>query len=115
MSGRDHANAIMKDYRKAAEDFARHVKTKYGDRIERVVLYGSVARGDHRTDSDVDLLIVTPGDRIALQEDLSGDMIEFLVREGIVIAPLVVTSTESQGLLATGFGREVAREGFVIA
>ena len=30
----------------------------YGDRLDRVVLYGSHARGDARPDSDVDLLVV---------------------------------------------------------
>jgi uncharacterized protein len=29
----------------------------YGDRLERVVLYGSRARGDHRPDSDYDLAV----------------------------------------------------------
>ncbi len=34
----------------------------YGDRLDRVVLYGSYARGDARPDSDVDLLVVLHGD-----------------------------------------------------
>ncbi len=34
----------------------------YGDRLARVVLYGSQARGDARPDSDVDLLVVLHGD-----------------------------------------------------
>ena|SRR5258708_940029 len=29
----------------------------YGDRIERVVLYGSRARGDHQPDSDYDIAV----------------------------------------------------------
>jgi predicted nucleotidyltransferase len=29
----------------------------YGDRLERVVLYGSRARGDHRPDSDYDIAV----------------------------------------------------------
>jgi predicted nucleotidyltransferase len=29
----------------------------YGDRLERVVLYGSRARGDHRADSDYDIAV----------------------------------------------------------
>lgn len=34
------------------------VKTVYGDRLVSVVVYGSVARGTMRFDSDVDLLVV---------------------------------------------------------
>lgn len=30
----------------------------YGDRLDRIVLYGSYARGNARPDSDVDLLVV---------------------------------------------------------
>ena len=33
-----------------------------GDRLDRVVLYGSYARGDARPDSDVDLLVALHGD-----------------------------------------------------
>jgi len=34
----------------------------YGDRLVRVILYGSQARGDARDDSDVDLLFVLRGE-----------------------------------------------------
>ncbi|HJU16297.1 MAG TPA: nucleotidyltransferase domain-containing protein [Stellaceae bacterium] len=33
----------------------------YGERIERVVLYGSRARGDHRPDSDYDIAVFIRG------------------------------------------------------
>lgn len=34
----------------------------YGERLVRLVLYGSVARGEARPDSDVDVLVVLRGD-----------------------------------------------------
>ncbi len=40
----------------------------YGERLDRVILYGSHARGDAREDSDVDLLVVLRGDYDAYAE-----------------------------------------------
>ena len=44
---------ILKRFRDALDEM-------YGDRLERVVLYGSRARGDAREDSDVDLFFDHP-------------------------------------------------------
>lgn len=41
-----------------AEGVAQDVARLLGDRLLRVVLYGSWARGDARVDSDVDILVV---------------------------------------------------------
>ncbi len=35
----------------------RDLERTYGDRLERVVLFGSRARGDHREDSDYDVAV----------------------------------------------------------
>jgi microcompartment protein CcmK/EutM len=51
------------DHRGAAVDFARRVRERYGDVVETVLLYGSVARNEARgRDSDVDLLVVLVDD-----------------------------------------------------
>ncbi len=41
--------------------FRAALKSAFGDRIERVVLYGSRARGDARPDSDYDVAIFLRG------------------------------------------------------
>ena len=105
----------MKDYRKIAEDFARHLKAKYGDRIERIVLFGSVARGGYREHSDIDLLVVTAGDWLHLQSDLAHEAVDVLLNDGVVVSPLVISSEEAARLPGTGFGRELAREGLAVA
>ena len=47
--------------------FRAAVAELYGDRVERVVLYGSRARGDARPDSDYDVAVFLRGmtDRVA--------------------------------------------------
>ena len=37
------------------------LRALYGDRLKRVILYGSRARGDHRPDSDYDLIAILNG------------------------------------------------------
>ncbi|WP_247232934.1 nucleotidyltransferase domain-containing protein [Telluribacter sp. SYSU D00476] len=34
------------------------LREHYGERLEKVILYGSYARGDYHSESDVDLLVV---------------------------------------------------------
>ena len=50
MPARTIDDPILKRFRAALDEL-------YGDRIERVVLYGSRARGDHRPDSDYDVAV----------------------------------------------------------
>ena len=48
----------LAEARHEASVVARHARTFYGSRLKSVWLYGSRARGDHRPDSDQDLLLV---------------------------------------------------------
>jgi len=42
-------------------ELRRHFETLYGDRLVRMVLYGSQARGDAEPGSDIDVLVVLKG------------------------------------------------------
>jgi predicted nucleotidyltransferase len=50
MSGTPADDPILKRFRAALDEI-------YGDRLERVVLFGSRARGDARADSDYDVAV----------------------------------------------------------
>jgi uncharacterized protein len=41
-----------------AREFAEKVRDLYGDRLDKVVLFGSYARGEQHEESDVDFLVV---------------------------------------------------------
>jgi len=45
----------------AMRRFAAAVRALYGDRVERIVLYGSRARGDARAESDWDVAVFLRG------------------------------------------------------
>ena len=45
--------------RESLARFLEQLEAECGDRVQRVVLFGSRARGDHEDESDVDMLVVT--------------------------------------------------------
>ena len=52
--------SLNQKYRNAAEELARRVASDLGNKVDSVVLYRSVARGEARQDSDIDILVVSP-------------------------------------------------------
>jgi predicted nucleotidyltransferase len=49
---------IQEKYKRPVEEFVRRALEKYGDKIDKIILFGSVARGEARDESDVDILVV---------------------------------------------------------
>ena len=49
---------VLARYQKALDEFLRRVLDKYRDKIEGIILFGSVVRGEARGDSDIDFLVV---------------------------------------------------------
>jgi len=49
---------IQEKYRKDADEFVRRALKNYSKQIESIILFGFVARGDAREDSDIDILVI---------------------------------------------------------
>jgi|CXWL01.1.fsa_nt_gi predicted nucleotidyltransferase len=95
----------------ALKAIADRLRERYG--AERVLVYGSVARGTPTEHSDIDLLIVAPtterfyermGSALAVVRDIS---------RGLPLAPIVLTSEELSVRLARGdqFIQEIVETG----
>lgn len=90
----------------------------YGEQIVKIVLYGSYARGDYDSESDVDIVALVHGDRKELQKqlrrvwDISGDLeLEF----GTVLSPTVIPYEEfEQYKNDLPYYRNIVKEGVEI-
>jgi predicted nucleotidyltransferase len=49
---------LQRRYQNVIAEFLKRTLEKYRDRIERIILFGSVARGTAGEDSDIDILVV---------------------------------------------------------
>ncbi|MHA1364237.1 MAG: nucleotidyltransferase domain-containing protein [Candidatus Freyarchaeota archaeon] len=67
-------------------EFAERVKKKYKDKIEKIVLFGSLARGEHRETSDTDLLVITSGNSFDMQKRLSEVAVDVLLENGVYVS-----------------------------
>lgn len=67
--------SVEPPWRQAVEEFKEGVRSLYGDRLHKVVLFGSHARGEAGEASDIDLLVVLEGEVNPVREiDRMGDL-----------------------------------------
>lgn len=72
-------------------------RTYYGDNIVGIFLYGSYARGDYDTESDIDITAVVKGERLDLQNTLKkiwDDSADIGLEHDVVISPTVILYEE---------------------
>ena len=98
------ADPILKRFRAALD-------TLYGDRIERVVLFGSRARGDAREDSDYDVAVFLRGlaDRWQEVDRIVPLVTDILYEDGAFIHALPHRAGSYED--RTPLMREIRREG----
>ena len=87
----------------------------YGEKLERVVLFGSQARGDVRADSDIDLLILlkNPFDYSTESNRISFLIADICLQYSVLISCAFATSEQFQHR-NSGFFRNVRAEGVAV-
>lgn len=96
-----------------AEDFAKRMEKRHPG-IERVFLFGSVARREDKEGSDIDLLVVSKGDRFALRNDIMKDVVDTLLKTGIYVSVKTISEKEYKDLKNTFFISEIEKSGVLI-
>lgn len=97
---------MQEPYKSLLEKLTKLLQEEFQDRLVSVVLYGSVARGDNRKDSDIDLLLVikdlpkTKTERVILFDKVErklDDDIMRLMDEGyyVTFSPVLKTPEEA--------------------
>ena len=102
--------------RQIAERLKELVLQSQGDRVRRIILFGSRARGDARPDSDYDLLVILrqldPGRRHAMLVDLY----QLFSGVGVTVEPHVMGEEEFEETrdVIGGLAYPAVKEGVVL-
>jgi len=106
---------IQKKYRGAVEEFVRRVLGRYRDKIDSIILFGSVARGEAKEDSDIDVLIVVKKEDFKLRRALIGVAFDILLETGNDISVKVLSKNEFEDRRDFSFLRNIISEGVKLA
>jgi len=85
-------------------------------RAEKVILFGSYARGEETADSDVDILVVAPTKERFFQRMATVRRLIRGLRDGFPVAPIVLTvrELEKRQKLGDPFVREILETGILL-
>lgn len=98
--------------------FNEKVKEVLGNRLKKIILYGSYARGDFNNSSDVDIMILTDCTFEEIEEyrDIISDIaFDIELENGIVISPIIKNIDKYNARVnIVPFYKNVQKEGVVL-
>jgi len=98
------------DRKKIAIEFANSLNHL---EIEKIILYGSVARGDDTKESDIDILILTT-DEDKIEDDVFDISTDLLLKTNEYISPMITHIKHYEKYKTTSFYSNVNKEGIII-
>lgn len=106
-------NAMGRRHEAAVEEFVRRVEAADLPTVDRLVLFGSVARNDERDDSDVDVLAVLeePDDDREVEEALRDVAYDVMLETGVNVSVHAVTADNLEARGDHPFFETVLAEG----
>lgn len=106
---------IQAEYREAVAEFVKRVEKDHQDQVESIILFGSVARGEAREESDVDILIVIKKEDFRLRRLFIGTAFDILLETGKNISVKVISQEDLQRGENFSFLKNVINDGVKIA
>ena len=96
--------------------FVRQIAADYADEVLSITLYGSQARGDADTESDIDLFIVVRQDTSALRQALADLAWEVQFEHDVVISDIIRNMDQLVRMQTWRFPyyQSIEREGIVL-
>lgn len=93
-----------------AIDFANSLNHK---EIEKIILFGSVVRGEDNEESDIDILIITT-DEDKIEDEVYRKVMDFLLKTMVYISAKIIPIKDYEKFKNLPFFVNVAKEGVII-
>ena len=97
-----------------AKKFADAVLKNFGDKIENIILFGSVARGMSNEESDIDILVIIKEEDFRIRRELIGMAFKVLLKTHNDISVKVLSKRDFDAAVNISFIRHIRSEGIPI-
>jgi len=91
--------------------FIAEIRDRYRDRIKKVILFGSYAKGTQTPQSDIDLLIVIDREDFKLRRAIVDLSFDYFMEYRVDISPKVISMDDFEENLSYPFMKAVVEEG----
>jgi len=107
---------VTVSYAKAVEQLRNRLVRELGDKIDSIVLYGSVAKNTASEESDIDVLVVARDDEIGLYDKISKIRTQVDLENNTLTALVYMTCEELEHYTKLGspFVKSVSEEGMIL-
>jgi predicted nucleotidyltransferase len=105
---------LTKNYKLTLKDLKERLIKELGEKLDSLVLYGSVARGDYGRESDIDILVILKDKKL---EDIASDIrYDIDIKNSTVTTFFLCTPPEIEKIIQQGFPfiNNVLKEGKII-
>jgi len=107
---------LQRNEQQAVSSFLDRLQHQLRDRVQQVVLFGSKARGDSRSWSDIDVLIVVDREDWRLSHAISDLAADVSLECDVLLGPRVIGRERWERTKQRGYGlyQSVAAEGILL-
>lgn len=101
----------MNKRKQIAKEFAETIKS---DKIKQITLFGSVARGEDTSDSDIDILIVS-NNKKDIETQINDTAFQIILEKQEVISPHIASESKLNQIKDYSFMKNIRRDGIDIS
>jgi len=96
--------------KQVAMEFANYIKH---DKIDKILLFGSVARGDDDEESDIDIFILT-SDKEGIEDEINEKSFNLSLETNQYISTTIISNEFYEKYKNFSFFNEIEKEGILI-
>jgi predicted nucleotidyltransferase len=103
--------------RAAVLDFLARILSTYGGQIQRVMLFGSKARGEATADSDIDVLLIVADETWQFRDEICNISADVSLKYDVLLDARVIGATRWQYMseIQAGLYQNISREAIRLA